>query len=167
MQRMSVGGRQAGSCVRNISELFGLTHRTAEIRRNGGLQVSPSLNRISLQSPSSVAFSFSRRNVLSHLRYFPQSSLFFFCFLLQHAHEALLKLSSLSVFLAPSMSPIALSSGNSVPQQSYPAAAASMATSYLVRQVAGGGMQPISLPWCLSGIISYTILFDVCVCVCL
>lgn len=32
-----------------------------------------------------------------------------------------------------------------------------------VRQVAGGGMQPISLLWCLSGIISYIILFDVCV----
>lgn len=77
-----------------------------------------------------------------------------------------------SVSMAPSVSPITLSSGNSVPQQSCPAAAAriSVATSYLVRQVAGGGMQPISLPWCLSGIISYTILFDVCasvrVCVC-
>lgn len=81
----------------------------------------------------------------------------------------------LSLFLLFSLSPsFSLSCPllqpvkKSVLQQSSPAAADClyMATSYLMRQVGGGGMQLISLPRSLSWLI-LSILFIVCMCVCL
>lgn len=93
MQRRSVGGGWVEVNVHGASQSFlGLTHRMAEIRQNGRLQVLPSVIRIALLSLSHLSHAFFLSPyVLSH-HHCPSLSLFFFLSR-AHAHKVSLTLS--------------------------------------------------------------------------
>ena len=128
---------------------LGLTHRMAEIRQNGRLQVLPSAIRIALLPLSSLTL-FRSPPLCPLMPSLPLSlSLFFFslsCTCTQgFTNTFLLSLTPCLVFSLfqffcfPFFCPLLSAGEKSVLQQSSPAAADClyMATSYLVRQVGG------------------------------
>lgn len=111
-QRRSVGGGWVEVNVHGASQSFlGFTHRMAEIRQNGRLQVLPSAIRIALLSLISRTLSFFPFSC-PLMPALPLSFLFFFhCTHFLALTNTLSSSLPLSVFLPPSLLPITSASG--------------------------------------------------------